>query len=108
MSVFDEIQTQRAAAIARRLGIPEWMVPMLLAEAPPMSVQERRHAANVHQRPGIAPDRDAGRVHKPGPERRRGTGWIEARPLGLPDGVAACDRIADAFADRDRREASRK
>ena len=106
MSVFDEIQIQRAKAVAAKLGIPEWMIPMLLAEGNSMrGVMADVRRMPVHSAAGCGPEPecDTGRCRKSlGP--RTGTGWREAMPLGPQPGIALVDRLCDA-ADRAERRA---
>lgn len=76
------------------------LTAMVAADSRPMSVAERRAAANIHQLPPVLPEA--------GPRDRGGTrggvnGWREALPLGPQPGIRLVDQIAESFAQRDRR-----
>jgi hypothetical protein len=105
MSISDEV-AKRAELIrqSRRSGLPEWQLEMSQA----VGTQAIR---------GIVKDLYRGPAQRssPIPEDRtereappKGDGWVEAKALAPPPGIALIDRIVDAQDRLDRAELERR
>jgi hypothetical protein len=97
-------KTEELALANMTAGVSPAMRRMIAAEGAGLVADVRSDAGrgSVWERPPVLPSPDSAREHGHEPPRR-GSGWVTARPLGMPAGVAACDRLADAAAEEDRR-----
>jgi hypothetical protein len=102
MTMRDEIELERLAAEARRLGIQPWQLEMSRAVGTDLMRDIVRDHRGGAQRPVS--------VLQSGPEPvvERGSGWVEPRPLESPAGVAICDRLVDVQDALDRAELSER
>jgi hypothetical protein len=88
----------RSTLLEMAAAVPDSAIKGIVAEQRTSSVNQGPSAAgvggtisSVHPNPGM-------------PGSHRGTGWVEAKPLGPPPGVAAADRLMDAQDAKDRHE----
>ena len=113
MSMIEQQRQAAIAAKARKLGIEEWQLEMMLAEGPQIGAEERRIFSNVQQIPGMAPDPNANRAApkqtEPSWALNGGVnGWRDGRPLELPPGTRYVDQLCDAADAADRAELERR